>query len=122
MRRREFITLLGGAAAAAAPAPLKAQAPVVDIDLVSDPRPGQSPPVVAFFDELRLNGFVEGQNLEVIPDGFDVRNEQVAELSAALFRALTPDVIVSGGARHRAVQQATRRAIPHPAHTEDMVG
>ena len=37
------------------------------------------PATVAFFDEMRLNGFVEGQNLAVIPGGFAVRDEQLAK-------------------------------------------
>jgi hypothetical protein len=28
----------------------------------------EAPPVVAFFDELRLSGFIEGQNLAVVAD------------------------------------------------------
>jgi putative tryptophan/tyrosine transport system substrate-binding protein len=122
MRRREFITLLGGAGAlAAAPTLLRAQAPSRSYRLgVLIPSPRQSPPVVAFFDELRLNGFVEGQNLEVIPGGFDIRNEQVADHMGAI-QSAQPDAIVSGGFfRTRAVQAATRK-IPHVAISEDMV-
>jgi hypothetical protein len=33
---------------------------------------------LAFFDELRINGFIEGQNLAVETEGFDVYHEQLA--------------------------------------------
>jgi putative ABC transport system substrate-binding protein len=80
----------------------------------------QSPAIVAFFDELHLNGFIEGQNLSVIPDGFEVRNEQIAEVATALVRS-APDVILSGGdVAIRVLQQATG-TIPILGMTEDMV-
>jgi hypothetical protein len=62
MRRREFLTLLGGTAASvAAPQQLNAQVPGRVYRLgVLIPSTRQTPPVVAFFDELRLNGFIEG--------------------------------------------------------------
>jgi putative tryptophan/tyrosine transport system substrate-binding protein len=123
LKRREFIRLVGGGAASAATLmPLYAQSPGRIYRLgVLIPSARQAPFVVAFFDELRLNGFVEGQNLEVIPGGFDIRNEQVAEQLAAILND-HPDAIVSGGFfRTRAVQAANRN-VPHVALSEDMVG
>ena len=84
MKRREFITLVGGAAVGW---------PIAAWALQSDrtyrlgfliPVPRETPAVAAFFDELRLNGFIEGHNLTVVPGGFDVRNEELAERAAAL--------------------------------------
>ena len=78
-------------------------------------------PLVAFFGELRLNGFIESQNLEVIPGGFDIRYEQVTGQMAAIIKA-APDAIVSVGLfATRAVRAATR-TLPHVALSEDMVG
>jgi hypothetical protein len=61
MRRREFITLLGGAAAAW---PLAARAQEVGriyrLGFLL-PATRQAPAAEALFDELRLNGFVEGK-------------------------------------------------------------
>jgi putative ABC transport system substrate-binding protein len=119
MRRREFITLLGGAAAW----PLAARGQEAGRSYrlgVLFPSGRQTPPVVAFFNELRLNGFVEGQNLEVIPGGYEFRNEQVSDLAAAILKA-APDVIYSGGlAASRAVQAATR-TVPVVAAAQDLV-
>ena len=33
----------------------------------------QAPRMVAFFDELKVLGFVEGQNLKIVAGGFDLR-------------------------------------------------
>jgi putative ABC transport system substrate-binding protein len=83
-----------------------------------------APGLVAFFDELRISGFIEGQNLVVISDGgFDIGNEQLdslTERAAAVVKA-RPDAIVSGAdLATRALQQATQ-TIPVIAMTEDMV-
>jgi putative tryptophan/tyrosine transport system substrate-binding protein len=93
MRRREFITLLGGTAVAW---PLGAGAQdagrTYRIGFLL-PSTRDSPAVVALFDQLRLNGFVEGQNLVVIPGGFGVPNDQIVVVVASLVAA-SPDVIV----------------------------
>src|ERR1700694_6120332 len=124
MKRREFITFLGGAAASvAAPLQLFAQVPggrIYRLGLLI-PSARQPHPLVAFFDELRLNGFIEAQNLEVIPGGLDIRNEQVAGQVAAIVKA-APDAIVSGGLFGNRAVQAANRNIPHVAVSEDMVG
>ena len=84
------------------------------------PSPRDRAPVAALFDELRLNGFIENQNIEVLPGGFDARDEQLAELAAALVKA-APDVIVVGPELPlRAVQTATR-TVPLVGMSEDLV-
>jgi putative ABC transport system substrate-binding protein len=82
MRRREFITLVGAAAAW----PLAARAQEVGRTYRLGfllPTARQVPQVEAFFDELRLNGFVEGKNLVVIPGGFEATDDNLAERAAA---------------------------------------
>jgi putative ABC transport system substrate-binding protein len=72
------------------------------------------------FDELRINGFVEGQNLSVIPGGFEATDDRLAERAAALVNA-APDAIVAGPMLPlRALQTATR-SVPLIGMTEDMV-
>src|SRR5437588_8867074 len=95
MRRREFITLVGGIAATW-PHPGRAQnsGRIYRIGFLV-PTSRESSTVIAFFDELRLNGFIEGQNLVVIPGGFGVRNDQIAKVAASLVAA-SPDVINAG--------------------------
>jgi ABC-type uncharacterized transport system substrate-binding protein len=75
---------------------------------------------VAFFDELRLHGFVEGHNLDVLPGGFDVEREQIDAMVESIVKA-APDVIISGPDRYtRALQEATQ-TIPILGMSEDMV-
>jgi putative tryptophan/tyrosine transport system substrate-binding protein len=119
MKRRQFIAL--GGAAALAPLAARAQQPrrIYRLGCLV-PSGRQTPPIVAFFDELKLHGFAEGQNLEVVPGGFDIRNERVAQVAAVMVKA-TPDVIYSGGVvASRAVQAATK-TVPIIAASQDLV-
>src|SRR5499433_1483147 len=119
MKRREFILGLGGAAMW--PLAARAQQPGRTYRLgFFLPVARDSPAAIAFFDELRVHGFVEDQNLAIIPGGFQAGNERIADLVPALVKA-APDVIIVGGdVIPRALQNATR-TIPIVVITEDMV-
>jgi putative ABC transport system substrate-binding protein len=119
MQRRKFITLLGGAAAWPLAARGQEAGRIYRIGFLI-PAPRETPAVAAFFDELRLNGFVEGQNLIVLPGGFDIRNEQLAEQAAALVKA-EPDAIVAGPEPPLHALQNKTRSVPLIGMTEDMV-
>jgi putative tryptophan/tyrosine transport system substrate-binding protein len=118
--RREFIALLGGAVVAW---PLAARAQedgrTYRLGFLL-PSARQTPAVEAFFDELRLNGFIEGKNLVVVP-GFEATDNNLAERAAALVNA-APDVIVAGPAPPLRALQAMTRTIPIVGMSEDMVG
>jgi putative ABC transport system substrate-binding protein len=76
---------------------------------------------MAFFDELRRRGFIEGQNLTVEYRAFGLNVDLISKYAAELVRA-QPDVLdVGGGDAIRAVQHATN-AIPILGLTDDMVG
>jgi ABC-type uncharacterized transport system substrate-binding protein len=66
MKRREFITLVGGAAAWPVLWPLNAQAQQLSKNIrigITTIQPRTSPPYVAFDQRLRELGYVDGQNL-----------------------------------------------------------
>jgi putative tryptophan/tyrosine transport system substrate-binding protein len=120
MRRRDVLRLLGGAVASL---PLKARAQQPDRTYRLGflmPAGRQTAAVLAFFDELRVNGFIEGQNLTVISDGFAADNERLAELAAAVISS-GPDAILAGPERPLRALQAVSRTIPLVGMSEDMV-
>ena len=119
MRRRKFITLLGGAAATFPLVARAQQGRTYRLGFII-PAGRDTPAVAAFLDELRLNGFVEGQNLNVIAAGFNVRREQVAEQAALIVKA-APDAIVGGPDIYTRALQAATRTIPIVSMSEDMV-
>ena len=118
--RRELLAALGGAAVLA-PLAASAQEPgrVYRLGLLI-PSSRDAPAVTAFFDELRHNGFVEGQNLTVIQGGFDVPNDRLAEQAAVLVKA-APDAIVAGPELPLRALQAVTRTIPLIGIVEDMI-
>src|SRR5262249_15240269 len=105
MRRREFITLLGGAAAAW---PLVARAqqlatPVVGyLDATQPPHAGIAP----LLRGLSETGYVEGRTVAIQYRWAEGRAERSAELAAELTR-LKVDVIVTGGNAALAAKQAS---------------
>ena len=110
MRRREFIALIGSAAALPLfRAPVaRAQEPgrIYKLGILTGAA-RQAPRMVAFFDELKVLGFVEGQNLKIVAGGFDLREDQMADVAATLAKA-APDVVLGvGDAAIRPAQQYT---------------
>src|SRR4029077_15052344 len=77
---------------------------------------------VAFFDELRRRGFIEGQNLTVEYRAYGLHPDLLSEYAAELVKAGV-DVITTAGTDEaiRAAQQATK-TIPIVAMSDDMIG
>jgi hypothetical protein len=94
MRRRDFIKAIAGSSVAW-PLAVRAQERRTYCLGFLVPPPRTAPAVTAFFDELRQNGFAEGDNLTIIPGGFEVTDDHLAEQAAALINA-APDAIVAG--------------------------
>jgi putative ABC transport system substrate-binding protein len=120
MRRREFITLVSGAAATW---PLAAWAQefkqTYRIGVITR-SPRMAVNYVAFFDELQRLGFVEGQNLFVDARGFAARSEQFSELALALVGSNVDAFVCGGDLAIRAAQQTTQ-TIPIVGITDDML-
>jgi len=99
MRRREFITLLGGAAAAwplAARAQQPGKPPTVGFLGQSTPL-GESERAAAFAQRLRELGWVEGRTIAIEYRWAEGRNDSLAEIAAEFVR-LKVNIIVTGGA------------------------
>src|SRR5436309_3048839 len=121
MKRREFITLLGGAAVAW-PLAARAQEPgrIYRLGgLHASPRDAQHH--LALFAELRRLGFIEGQNLVVDAAGYGLSAERFEVHAADLVKARVDVILAGGDAAVRAAQRATT-SIPILALTDDMVG
>jgi len=107
MKRREFITLLGGAAAwpLAARAQQPAKLPTIGF-LGSTPPSGQSQWTAAFVQQLRELGWIESRTVAIQYRWAEGRSERYAEFVAEFVR-LKVDVIVTVGAAVDAAKQAT---------------
>ena len=98
VKRREFITLLGGAAAAwplAARAQQPAKLPTIGFLGASTPS-SQSQWAAAFVQRLRELGWIEGRTVAIEYRWAEGRTERYAEIAAEFVR-LKVDVIVTGG-------------------------
>ena len=123
MRRREFSTLLGGAATAStvSPLPLGAQqkaTPVIGYLGISTPG-SSAPSLAAFRQGLSETGYVEGQNLTIEYRWAEDRYDRLPALAADLVGRKV-DVIVAGGAAG-AAKDATS-TIPIVFTSGDAVG
>src|SRR5260370_39695096 len=99
MKRREFIALIGGAAAWASAA--RGQEPGRIYRLGSlHTAPRDAPHQVALLDDLRRLGFAEGQNLAVDWNGYGLSAEQFEQHAVELVNARV-DGIAAGGRRGR---------------------
>ena len=128
LRRREFITLLGGAAACPVVAraqQLRAKAYRIAIVHPSVPvadiiESGSNPYYPAFFKELRRLGYVEGQNLSVARYSAEGRENRYTELSHDVVRT-NPNIIVAAASRLVLSLKAATDTIPIVAVMADPV-
>src|ERR1700744_2133631 len=119
MKRREFITLVVGAGVAW---PLAVRTQEVGRTyrlgvLTFSPR--NAPHMVAMFDELRRQGFIEGKNLTV--NLHEQQIDLISESAEALVKGRVDAIYASGNPAIRAAQRATT-TLPILGITDDMVG
>jgi putative ABC transport system substrate-binding protein len=106
MRRRVFITLLGGAAASW-PLVARAQQKLPTIGVLGTASASAwGPWTAALAKRLRELGWIEGRTIAIEYRWADGRSERFAEIAAEFVR-LKVDVILTSGAAGQAVKQAT---------------
>jgi len=120
MRRRKFITLIGGAVASW---PLAARAQEAGRTYrLGMLFPGEEFTVIAAFsDELRRRGFIEDQNLAIEYRAWAPHLDLISDYMTELLKN-HPDVIAAGGPQAIRVAQQATKTIPILAITDDMVG
>ena len=121
MRRREFITLVGGAAAAW-PVLAQAQEPGRNYRVGSLHLSLRTAPYhIAFYEALRNQGFIEGQNLSVDEHGYGLRADQVREHASLLAKAQVDVIVCAGDPTMKIALEATK-SIPIVGNGLDLVG
>src|SRR5262249_9643892 len=110
MRRREFVTLIGGAAASALSWPLVARAQQ-RVHVVGLLAPQPLPPIERFVRRLRDYGYVDGQNLRFVRRFSEGQDDSFPAMAAEL-TALPVDMIVTWGTPAAVAAKQATSSIP----------
>jgi putative ABC transport system substrate-binding protein len=121
MKRREFITLLGGTAAW--PLAVRAQQATTPlIGFLSSRSPNESEALVAAFHQgLAEAGYAEGQNVHLAFRWAEGRYDRLPELAAELVKAQVAVIASVGGSVSALAARSATKTIPIVAVTTDPV-
>src|SRR5499433_2540649 len=114
IRRREFITLLGGGAAVAWPLAARAQQSAMPvIGFLRSSSIERSPHLVAaFLQGLKETGYIEGQNVAIAYHSAEGQYDWLAALAADLVRRRVNIIVATGGSAPATAAKAVTSAIP----------
>jgi putative ABC transport system substrate-binding protein len=113
MNRREFITLVGGAAAWPLAARAQQQPAMPMIGFLRSSSIERSPQLVAaFLQGLKETGYLEGQNVTIAYRSAEGQYDRLAALAADLVQRRVDIIVATGGSAPAQAAKAATSAIP----------